>query len=658
MTTAGKTLLAFLGILAAANVMADVKLASIFTDNMVLQRDMPVPVWGTASPGEELSVSFGGQVKSAKAGPDGKWRLALDPLQMSKEPRALSVKGSSSLVLKNVLVGEVWICAGQSNMAFHLYEAKDGKEEAAKARLPEMRFFQVSESTTSQPQESCVGSWSVCTPETAGKFSAVGFFFGRGLYEKLDVPVGLIESAWGGTPIEAWTPIDKFEGPDMQKYVELYKKHSAWSKEDVERLNEEALQKARQEDKGNEGEKSGWQNPDAGSEGWRAVKMPHRIHMDSEIGPINGSVWYRRKVEIPAEWAGAEIVLKLGVTSQLDTVYFNGTKAGGTGRETKNYAKIQRSYKIPGSLVKAGSNTIAVRIFNECDDGGMLGPAKAMEIEGKDARKISLADEWQFRIETKLPRVRASYPRVFCTPSYLYNAMIAPLIPFAIKGAIWYQGEQNTTPGGGREYRKLLPGMISAWREKWGQGDFPFCFVQLPNFMPKQANPSESEWSELREAQLMTLSLPNTGMAVAIDLGEEKDVHPKNKKDVGARLALAARALAYGERTEFSGPLYKRMKIEGSSVRISFSHAESGLESRGGEKLKGFAICGADSKFVWADARIEGSEVMVWSDAVKAPSAVRYAWGNSPDCDLYSKAGLPASPFRTDADSHGKATAK
>jgi sialate O-acetylesterase len=457
------------------------KLHALFSDNAVFQSGMLVPVWGTAEPGEEVTVEFEGQKKRAAAGQDGKWRIRLDSLPPGG-PYEMTVAGKAgSVAVKNILVGEVWLGSGQSNMEWSVKNSANPAEEIAAAAYPKIRLFTAPRRTADAPQADVEGSWKECSPETVSGFSAVAYYFGRELHRALRVPVGLIHSSWGGTPAEVWTRREVFdEVPELKECLDVYARRQA----DFEKA-----------------------------------------------------------------------------------------------------------------------------------------AAKAKE-EGKPA------------------------PRAPWKPSCLYNGMIAPLVPYAIRGAIWYQGESNASAAS--LYRTLFPAMIRNWRRDWGQGDFPFLFVQLANFMARRPQPADSAWAELREAQLQTLSLNNTGMAVIIDIGDEKDIHPKNKQDVGKRLALAAQGIAYDRPVVFSGPTYESMKVEGGRVRLSFKHAGRGLVARG-EKLLGFAVAGEDRKFVWADAKIEDKTVVVWSEAVPHPAAVRYGWADNPECTLYNEEGLPASPFRTDA---------
>lgn len=482
---------------------ADVKLPAIIGDNMVLQNGMETPIWGMADPGEKVTVTMGDQRAVTVADDNGKWKVALSQWEAGG-PFEMTVAGNNKITLKNILVGEVWVCSGQSNMQWSVKNSNNPDEEIAAANYPKFRLFSVKRTVADTPQDDCEGSWLECNPETVPWFSAVGYFFGRLLHKELDTPVGMIHTSWGGTPAESWTSLPT-------------------------------------------------------------------LKTDSTFNSI---------IE---RWDGI----------------------------LEAYPEAQKKYEE--KLAKWEEES------------------KKAKADGKEA--------------PRKPRgpVGPNHPH---RPASLYNAMIAPLVPYAIKGAIWYQGESNA--GRAYQYRKLFPTMIYDWRRSWEQGEFPFLFVQLANFMKIDPQPVESAWAELREAQLMTLSLPNTGMAVTIDIGEANDIHPRNKQDVGRRLALWALGETYDEDVIYSGPIYKSMKARGNKIVLSFDHIGGGLMAKGGNPLKGFAIAGQDFKFVWAKAEIKENKVIVWSDEVPSPVAVRYAWVNNPVCNLYNEVGLPASPFRTD----------
>jgi sialate O-acetylesterase len=401
----------------------------------------------------------------------------------------------------------------------------------------------------------------------------------------------------------------------------------------------------------NKGEALGYADPSGSTSDWTRMELPKQFEAAGLA--IDGAVWFRKVVQVPETWAGKQLILNLTAIDDYDVTYFNGTKIGSTGRETPDSYQVPRRYMVPGSLVRPGTNVIAVRVFDRAGDGGFGGAGEmSLRPDGADASEaISLGGLWDYKVELALEPKQVDWgtrPELVGagnqnSPSMLYNAMIAPLVPFTIRGAIWYQGESNA--GRAYQYRTLFPIMIRDWRRAWGRV-FPFYFVQLANWRPRKEQPSESDWAELREAQTMTLREPQTGMAVAIDIGGE-DLHPRNKLDVGRRLAAWALANTYGEKVVPSGPLFDRFSIEGDKVRIKFKHG-TGLKTNDSGPVKGFAIAGADRKFVWAEARIEGQTVVVWSPSISKPVAVRYGWADNPAVNLYNKAGLPASPFRTD----------
>ncbi len=489
---------------------ADVRLPGVFGDHMVLQRDVPAPVWGWADPAEEVTATVAGQSKTATADGEGKWSVKLDPLKAGG-PHEMKVQGKTGAVqFRDVLVGEVWLCSGQSNMAMTVAGVMNKEAEIASADHPKLRMLTVARKTAKEPQDNSGGEWRLCSPKTVAGFSATAYFFGRELHKQLDVPVGLIDSSWGGTPVQAWTSARAHLAvPELKPMIDNLKRQA------------------------------------------------------ETYDPDKAQAQYEKRL---AEWKKA------------------------------------------------------------------AGQAKA---KGKPlaARRPQSPQEPQL-----LPN----------SPASLYNGMIAPLAPYSIRGAIWYQGESNA---GSNLYGLQLKTMIADWRGDWKQGEFPFLSVQLPNFRDPQQQPSEpvGGWPLSREQFLKTLAaVPNTGMAVTIDIGEANDIHPRNKQDVGKRLAQWALAKTYGKDVVACGPLYKSMRDDGNKIVVEFDCVGGGLAARDGGKLKGFAVAGADKKFIWAEARIVGDTVVVSSPEVESPAAVRYAWANNPDCNLFNKAGLPASPFRTD----------
>ena len=496
----------------AAAAHAEVKLPALISDNMVLQQDLPANVWGWADAGEKVSVKFGGKSAEATADAKGKWSVKLAGLA-SGATGEMTVAGTNTLTIKNVAVGEVWVCSGQSNMEFVVSRGMNAVEEISGADFPMIRHFNVARAAKGEPQDNCAGKWDVCSPQTVAGFTAVGYFFGRQLHKNLKVPVGLIHSSWGGTAAELWTPWPVLSGdPDFKSIT------GAWEKT----VNDYPAAKAR----------------------------------------------YDAEMEV---WSEAE-----------------------------------KKAKVAGTPP----------------------PAPPRAPKGGD---------------------------VVGSPSSLYNGMIAPLVPYTIRGVTWYQGESNA--GNATLYRKLFPVMIQSWRAAWQEPDSAFLFVQLANYMQRHDEPTDTNWARLREAQTRALALPHTGMALAIDVGDAKDIHPKDKQTVGKRLALAAEATVYYRDTEYSGPMFGGAQMEGEKVRLTFRHGE-GMKAAEGGKVKGFAIAGEDRKFVWADAEIAGDHVIISSPEVKAPASVRYAWADNPECNLINAAGLPASPFRTDDWPAGPAPVK
>ncbi|MCX6970920.1 MAG: 9-O-acetylesterase [Verrucomicrobia bacterium] len=621
------------------------KIASIFTDGMVLQQGIPVPVWGTAAAGVAVTVNFADQQASGSADADGRWLVRLAPLAANAEPSVLDVASTDggSISLSDVLVGEVWVCSGQSNMEWPLSSSHNGAEEVLRAHFPQIRLFTVPKRPSGAPESGVTGTaWCACTPETAGKCSAVAYYFGRELYSRLNVPIGLINSSWGGTVAEAWTSWDALsENPVTRGIVQSWERdlgpRGTWW-QGFEALAE------RTRDKKNTKYPEGWADIDEPAAEWGDMELPGT--WQSRGFNHSGIFWFRKTVELPPAWEGRDLRLSIGAADKSDITYFNNTRVGGvTMAEREDAWSLPRNYTVPGNLVKAGRNVIAVRVHSDIHGGGLTGPSEEMKLScpdcGADAG-IPLGGTWRYAIEANYGLV----PSIHNAPSVLFNGMISPLLPFAIRGAIWYQGESNADRA--EQYRALFQALIRDWRRAWGQGDFPFYFVQLANFMARSPQPTESSWAELREAQAMALDLPHTGMAVAIDIGEADDVHPKNKHDVGLRLALNALYQTYAQRSAVPcGPLFRSMKREGSSLRLSFDFVGGGLVCRG-DAPSGFAIAGEDGRFVWAAAKIDGDDVLVSNPEVASPESARYGWADNPEVNLYNKAGLPASPFRTD----------
>jgi len=663
------TMLLALTLLWAAPTRADVKLNGTFADHMVLQRGARVPVWGTAAPGEDISVSIANQTSSVRADKEGRWQTALTPLTAGG-PYELLVTGNNTIKISDVLVGDVWLCSGQSNMAFHMRQIKDNplyKDDLTTANFPKIRHGFVDKTRADKPLDSVPVAWTVCTPESVGEFTAAGFYFAREMHAALHVPIGLINSSVGGTSAQSWSSLESLQTDAHLKNMSE-EQIAAFAKlpETIKNLPVQLAdweQKNGRVDGENSGEKLGWAAIDAPVTDWKTASA---TTSRKDLGlPDGGIIWVRKEITIPAEGAGKGFHVSLGRSSDLScTAYFNGqkimeksTKLGlGDASLTSDMGKYNSiMFGVPQQSVKAGKNVIALRLVSNVGTGNFLG-AKPSGWDMAFPGAKELSDDCQFKIERPFPPLSpealAALPRgpnrdAGGTASFLFNGMIHPLAPFAISGLLWYQGEQDNARG--HVYRTLLPLMISGWRKLWAQGDFPVIIQQLPNIGNAPKEPGPSSWAELREAQALTArTLPACSLTVAIDIGEAADIHPKNKRDIGHRLALAALANVYGRKMESSGPVYDSMTVEGSMVRLKFTH-DDGLKSVDGKPLSQFAIAGDDKKFVWADAKIDGKTVLVSSAQVSQPVAVRYAWADNPEgCNLSNAGGLPAAPFRTD----------
>ncbi|MBE9586890.1 9-O-acetylesterase [Mucilaginibacter sp. JRF] len=617
---------------------------------MVLQQKTNVNLWGMASADKNVVITTSWNKKSytIKADAAGNWKTKVATPTYGG-PYTITFNDGEQTELKDVLIGEVWVCSGQSNMEMTptaMYgDIVNFPQEKAAANFPQIRMLKIENATNIKQQTEFTtrGDWQICTPETFPKFSAVAYFFARNLYESKHIPIGIINTTWGGTIAEAWTSGDALKQmPAFAPKVEAMES-SPTEKELLARYENELHQWIGLIDKKDPSYANGklpWIESGYSDAAWKTIKVPGFWEKNG-MPDFDGIVGFRKVINVPAAWAGKDLVINLGALDDMDVTWFNGVEVGHNEIYFAN-----REYTIPGKLVKAGENVIAVRVFDTGGNGGFDEKPVNIAPVGKPGEAINLAGDWKYNIINKMTDMppmpyRPDGPN---RPTVLYNAMVNPIINYTIKGAIWYQGESNADRA--YQYRTLFPLMINNWRNKWGQGNFPFYFVQLAAYMPKDKAPVESAWAELREAQLLTLKQPNTGMAVTIDIGDGGNIHPANKQDVGRRLALIARAKTYGEKVNYSGPVYTSAKANGNAMELTFSNA-AGLKAKG-DKPTGFAIAGADKKFYWADAKIEGNKVIVSSAEVTAPVAVRYGWGNNPDCNLYNADDLPASPFRTD----------
>ena len=652
-----KTLFLLLAV-TAMTAKAQVKLQPLFTDNMVLQQQTNAPLWGESKPNKKVTVttSWDKQTYTTTADAKGHWTVSVKT-PSAGGPYDITISDGKPVKLKNVLIGEVWICSGQSNMEMPLAgwgKIKNYEQEIADANHPRIRIINVSNATSPVPLntfETTTGGWQECSPQTIPEFSSTGYFFGRDIEKFQNVPVGLIGTNWGGTIAEAWTSQEALTTmPDFRQAVENVRKMPVTREEREAAYKKELADwyaQSETKEGGFDNGKATFAATDFDDSQWKDVQLPARID-NQGYGYYNGFIWVRRTFDIPANFAGKNLKLELGSVDDNDDTYFNGEHIGHTNGVGEN-----RIYTIPARLVKAGKAVLTVRILNDAGYVGIIrdnGIMLSIDKKSPAANEvISLNGTWKSLASTtfkQLPRKPRNMTNEPNLASVLYNAMLHPLIPYAIKGAIWYQGESNEWRA--YQYRDLLPTMINDWRTQWGY-NFPFYIAQLASFRKQATEPVDARWAELREAQMMTTNLENTGIICLTDIGDANDIHPKNKQEVGRRLALVARAKTYGEPVVYSGPVYKGYRIEGNTIRISFSHTDGGLKTNDGyAKIKGFAIAGLDHKFHWADARIDGNDIIVSSPNVTFPIAVRYAWADNPYCNLCNGEGLPAFPFRTD----------
>ncbi|PKB16431.1 sialate O-acetylesterase [Flavobacterium sp. 5] len=633
-----KKILVILFIVSGLNVNANVRMPLLFSDGMVLQRNKTIPVWGWADANEKVEVRFNKQIKTIQADKDGKWTVGLNA-EKAGGPFELIITGKNKIVIKDVLVGEVWICSGQSNMEFQMYKLPDFEIQKELSNEPMIRQFLVAQDLSGTPKEDLkAGAWTISNKENIKDFTAVGYFFAKKLYAELKIPIGIINTSWGGTCVETWTSRQAFEKSDefkdmianvpsvnMDAVFETYKKSLLGN---IEKIQGFEVTTTNQEQ---------FKNPDYKDANWPEIKVPS-LWENQQIGNIDGIVWMRKTITLTAEQAKKEAVLYLSKIDDEDQTYVNGFQVG-----TNNIWEAKRIYKIPAGVLKEGTNVIAVKITDYSGGGGIYGDSADMKIDFNGSA-FPLDGLWKFNVvQVKVSVSPNSYP------SLLYNAMINPLIPYAFEGVLWYQGEANVWRA--NQYKKAFPLMITDWRTKWNQGNFPFYFVQLSTFDEFGGNSLKgSRWAELREAQTETLKLPNTGMAVTTDIGNAKDIHPTNKKDVGLRLSAIALNTIYGKKQVYSGPMYKAMETKGNQITLRFTSTGTGLSTSDKNGiLKGFEIAGADKVFYPAKAIIKDNKVIVSSEKVSNPVAVHYGWADDDtEINLFNKENFPASPFRTD----------
>jgi sialate O-acetylesterase len=642
-------LLALVCAAAVSPLSAQLQLSPVFGSHMVLQRETEAPFFGRTAPGAAVEVRpswSASKVFRGRAGSDGRFVVRVTTPEASGPHTVIVAAGNAVQRFEDVLIGEVWVCSGQSNMDWSIRESANPEQEKAGADHPRIRLLQVADQASAGPQEACSAEWRVCTPDTAYNFSAIGYSYARALQRELGVPVGVISSDWGGTPAEAWTTAEAVatfeEFRDEVEELQALGRDASAAEARYERAVAAWKADAASMDPGfpGEGHAVGWAVPRLDDGAWEEVVLPAKWS-ETGLGSFDGTVWYRKNVEVPANWAGRDLVLELGPIDDDEQTWFGGTAVGATSGWN-----VPRSYRIPGRLVRVGSTTVTVRAHDTNGEGGFGGKPEDMRLRvaDMDGASIGLAGGWKFHRgvdQNDLPaRPRAPRPHSHA-PSALYNGMIAPLVPFAIRGAIWYQGESNV--GRAEQYERLFPAMITSWRKEWAQGDFPFYFVQIAPYQYKKGEGP----AEIRDAQRKTLTaVPNVGMAVTMDIGNPRDIHPKNKVAVAERLARWALNQTYGKSDVVpSGPLVREAKAEGSKLRVTFDHA-AGLSTRDAAAPSHFEVAGEDGVFHAATAVIDGETVLVGAPEVAAPAWVRYGWGEADEPNLQNAEGLPASSFR------------
>ena len=643
-------------VLAAQDAAPALRLPRLFADGMVLQREVPVPVWGWSAPGARVTVTFDGRPHAARAAADGRWQVTL-PAMPAGGPHAMTVAvgdvagaGGARRELRDILVGDVWVASGQSNIEWTVADANDAAREIAAAHDPQVRHFKVPTSWAWQPQDTLAGgAWAPADPAHVGAFTAVGWFFARELRRAVDVPVGLLHTSWGGSRIEPWMSARAL-GLDAAALARLEATERAYQARQGAELRARFGGALPTTDAGMVDGWPVWADPALDDAAWATLAVPAPWESAGYPG-MDGVAWYRTSFELTAAEAAGGVRIGLGQIDDSDESWVNGVRVGGM----TNAWSAPREYAVPAAALRAGRNVVAVRVTDVGGGGGIAGAPSTLWVE-VGGRRRPLAGDWKFRIG--VVSLAPDGQHINKIPTVVGNAMVHPLLPFPVKGVLWYQGESNADSlADAVAYRGLFAGLIGDWRQAWGAPRLPFLWVQLANFHAADTLPPTrtSAWAALRASQSAALALPATAQVVTIDVGQGDDIHPRNKQVVGARLALAARAVAYGQRVEHSGPVYRAHAVAGDRVTLRFAHLGGGLVAghaphRAGGALQGFAVSGADRRFHWAEARIVGDVVVVRSDRVPRPVAVRYAWSDNPEtANLYNAVGLPASPFRTDA---------
>jgi len=643
-----------------------IKIPSIISDNMVLQQNSNVPIWGMAMPNENVVVKAGwGSSAKTKVQPDSIWKVNIKTIKAGGPYQLTVTIGDSVINYKDVMLGEVWFCSGQSNMQIPLegwppeYPIKNSSKEIRNANYPNIRLFSVGRVLSVVAKFNCAGKWKRCTSISASKFSAVAYFFGKKLYQELHVPIGLICSAWGGTKIQPWIS-GKYlkELPEYKEVVEKINRNKrkfenleAWIHTHKVVEIQKNILRHRWDNLNFNDSKCSQKNYN--DDNWKSMKLP--AHWSSSLGEFYGAVWFRKKIKIPQKWENLKLVLQLGNITNFNETWINGVKVG------EHYGK--GFYDIPKNITKDTTLTVTVRVIANGRGGGISGSKEGMKIypKGNKIEGIPLSGEWKYQPVAEYNgskfylygpngefynRPKVPFQIYQDTPTAIFNGMVAPIIPYRIKGVIWYQGESNShKPKDYENYKYLFPLLIKNWRNDWQEGNFPFYWVQIAPFNYR----NKAKSYVIRNAQRQTLSVANTGMAVTLDIGSVNKIHPPDKQDVGLRLALWALDKNYGRHITFSGPLYNSMKVEKDKAIISFKYADGGLVIKPIDGKTNFIIAGRDSSFVNAKVKVSGTKLIVYNLKIKHPLAVRYAWSDADRATLFNKAGLPASTFRTDS---------
>jgi sialate O-acetylesterase len=624
---------------------AEIKLPALVGNNMVLQREKPIKIWGYAAPQEKISIQFNGKTTEVLTATDGKW-TALLPKMKAGGPYKMTLTGENKIDLDNILIGDVWICSGQSNMEFALESGLNADQEIANANYPNIRLFSVDKKLSLKPESDTKGNWSLCTPETARHFSAIGYFFARQVQADVKIPIGLINASWGGTVIESWISTDGLANEptfgrtattvpnfDLEGYNTRHKK-----------LNEDWVKNFNSQDQGFKNGQYLW--ADVNPSDWSNINLPNGWEFAGikELMDLDGVVWFSKQIELSDDDLKGAATLNLGVIQNAEITFINGQQVG----QSPDVWGLKRNYNIPVGILKKGMNNITVRVENYGGDGGFSITPKDFNLQTA-AKKQDLSGNWKYKIGYRLTKYDRPEKELGpnTLPTLMYNTMIYPVINYGVKGVLWYQGESNWERG--FQYRSLFPMMIADWRKKFNHADLPFLYVQLANYHQKLNEPGDSYQAEVREAQDMTQKTRNAFMTTAIDVGDAANIHPKDKQTVGLRLAKLAEQTVYKMPVKGMHPAFNSYKTEGNAMFINFKNAE-GLKTKDNKAPGNFQIAGADHKFYWAKAvLLPGNKIKVYTDKVSNPVALRYAWEDNPaEANVVNAESLPLFPFRTD----------